>query len=111
MKKMNFLDKFGQMREIDISNASNKLIDLSVIIPIYNEEENLEIVINEVVKVLQRMKKSWEVIFVDDGSTDRGPAIIQKACQADRRIKLVQLRRNFGQTAAIAAGFDHSSGE
>lgn len=86
---------------------------ISIIIPIYNEEESIAPLKNELDKEMNlSFSHSWEVIFVDDGSTDGSLAILQQLAQADtQHVIVVSLRRNFGQTAAIAAGIDHSHGD
>jgi len=86
---------------------------ISIIIPIYNEEESIAQLKNELDKVMNlSFSHSWEVIFVDDGSTDGSLAILQQLAQADpQHVTVVSLRRNFGQTAAIAAGIDYSHGD
>ncbi len=85
-------------------------LDISVVIPIYNEEESLPHLIAKVRDAMDALGKSWELILVDDGSADRSAEIISQACQEDKRVKFIQFRRNFGQTAATAAGFEYSSG-
>ena len=86
---------------------------ISIIIPIYNEKESIAQLKNELDKEMNlSFSHSWEVIFVDDGSTDGSLAILQQLAQADpQHVIVVSLRRNFGQTAAIAAGIDHSHGD
>lgn len=108
---MNCTEMVTQNTRTHLLEDPEESIDLSVIIPVYNEEENIGIMLTELVAAVKRIGKSWELIFVDDGSTDQGLAIIQDACKHDGRIKLIQLRRNFGQTAAISAGFDHAKGK
>ncbi len=86
---------------------------LSLIIPVYNEVENL----NELHQAIHQALKAvdvrhWEVLYVDDGSTDGSSELLQQfAAQDVEHVRLISLRRNFGQTAAIAAGIDHASGE
>lgn len=84
--------------------------DLSVIIPFKNEEENLEPLYLELKGVLDGLASDYEIIFIDDGSTDRGLDLLKRITAADPRVVIVQLRRNFGQTAAMAAGIDRSRG-
>jgi len=85
--------------------------DLSLIIPIFNEEENIVLLHEQIKRVLDEQDCSFEVIYVDDGSTDNTIMLLQSIVARDSSVKVVQLRRNFGQTAAIAAGVDHSCGE
>lgn len=85
-------------------------VHISVVIPVYNERGNLSLLYERLCEALNGLGKSWEVIFVDDGSTDGSPEALKEIASKDRRVKLVLLRRNFGQTAAIAAGLEHASG-
>jgi len=82
---------------------------ISIIIPIYNEEGNLIPFFESIIRHCKDLH--IEIIAVDDGSTDRTPDELSRAAKDDARIKVVRLKRNFGQTAALAAGIDHSSGE
>ncbi|WP_322791599.1 glycosyltransferase family 2 protein [Bellilinea sp.] len=87
-------------------------MDLSVIIPVYNEEESLLLLHQAVHQALDPLNLRWEMVLVDDGSKDASPRIIEQLHQSDpQHVRAVLLRRNFGQTAAIAAGIDHSCGE
>jgi glycosyltransferase involved in cell wall biosynthesis len=86
-------------------------MELSVIIPVYNEEEGLEPVIQETKTVLETLTKKYELILVDDGSTDGTYPLLLHLHQSDPRIKVVRFKRNFGQTAAIAAGLAYALGE
>ncbi len=85
-------------------------VHISVVIPVYNERGNLFPLYERLYEALDGLEKTWEVIFVDDGSTDGSPEVLKEMASKDRRVKLVLLRRNFGQTAAIAAGLEHASG-
>jgi glycosyltransferase involved in cell wall biosynthesis len=85
---------------------------LSLVIPVYNEEENLSPLFQAIQKAMGSLKKSWELIFVDDGSSDGSLEIMRGLVHKDPgHVRVVSFRRNFGQTAAIAAGIDHSEGE
>jgi len=86
-------------------------MDLSVVIPVFNEEENIEPLVREIRQALDLTGKSYEVVLVDDGSTDGSYPALRRLCAGDARLKAVRLKRNFGQTAAIAAGFAHAAGE
>ena len=84
---------------------------LSVVVPVYNEYENIPLLYDEVVKALKDIN-DWELILVNDGSKDNSlEALKELAAKDTRHVKVIGLRRNFGQTAAIAAGIDHASGE
>jgi len=84
---------------------------LSIVIPVYNEEENLRPLWDELKRVLRRIKGRWEVIFVDDGSEDRSASILEKISRSEQRVRVLRFMRNFGQTAAMAAGIDHARGD
>jgi glycosyltransferase involved in cell wall biosynthesis len=87
-------------------------MNLSVVIPVYNEQENLPLLYDAVVKALQPLKHAWEMILVDDGSRDGSLDVLRELAVRDpERVRVVALRRNFGQTAAIAAGIDHAVGD
>lgn len=83
---------------------------LSVIVPLFNEEENVEPLVTQTVAALENLDRPFEIILVDDGSTDRTNDLIMQAARQDTRIKVIRFRRNHGQTAAMMAGIDHSSG-
>lgn len=84
--------------------------DLSVVVPIRNEALNLEALYVEISSTLTAWGRPWELIVVDDGSTDGSFEILEKIQAADPRVQVIQFRRNFGQTAAFAAGFAHARG-
>jgi len=85
---------------------------LSLIVPVYNEEQNLPLLYDAVVSALRPIKKDWELILVDDGSRDKSLDVLKQIAGKDKKhVRVVQFRRNFGQTAAIAAGIDYASGE
>lgn len=87
-------------------------MDLSLVIPVYNEQDNLKLLYQAIVNSLSSLGIQWEAVLVDDGSRDNSPAVLEEVASSDpEHIRVVLLRRNFGQTAAIAAGIDHSSGE
>ncbi len=87
-------------------------MDLSIVIPVYNEEESLPHLHKAVRTALEGFQRSWEVIYVDDGSKDGSAAVLEKLAAEDaEHIAVVQFRRNFGQTTAIAAGIDHARGD
>ncbi len=83
---------------------------LSVIIPVYNEEESLPSFAEELIAAVSKIPMSWEILFVDDGSSDRSQETIKKIAATDKRVKGVFLGRNAGQTSALSAGIQKSSG-
>jgi glycosyltransferase involved in cell wall biosynthesis len=86
-------------------------MDLSVVVPVYNEETNVEPLIGEINGVLRHLGKSYEVIVIDDGSEDQTFAVLSRLHREQPALKVVRLKRNFGQTAALAAGLAHARGE
>ncbi len=84
---------------------------LTVIVPVHNEEANLDKLLVSLLAVLEREQYRYEIIFVDDGSTDRSAEILSGFANQYASCKVIQFRRNFGQTAAMMAGLDYSSGE
>ena len=86
-------------------------IDISIVIPLYNEEENIVILYESVSKALKESGRQWEIIMVDDGSSDETLPILKKIAAGETSVKVISFRRNFGQTAAMAAGFDNAEGE
>lgn len=84
---------------------------LSVIIPVFNEEDNIQPLYSELKEVLGKMDIEYELIFIDDGSTDNSFKVVSRIHAESECVKVLQFRRNFGQTAAFAAGFDAAQGE
>lgn len=83
---------------------------LSIVIPIHNEEPSILPLYDRLTSVLETMRKPFEIIFVDDASTDRSFDLLANLVETDPRLKVIRLRRNFGQTAALSAGFDEAQG-
>jgi glycosyltransferase involved in cell wall biosynthesis len=104
------LDTQTAPREAALSPAPAP-VDVSVIVPVKDEAATVAELAARIAAVLDGLGRSFEIVFVDDGSRDDTPARARAANAADRRVKLVRLRRNFGKAAALCAGFDHSSGE
>ena len=84
---------------------------ISIVIPIFNEFDNISHLHSQLLNELLTLDHFFEVIFIDDGSTDDSGHLLEKICLNDQRFKLIKFRRNFGQTAAMSAGFAYSSGE
>lgn len=86
-------------------------MSVSVVVPLYNEEENVRVLNERLKDVLDNLGTEYEIIYVDDGSSDRTLDILEDIQKADRNVLVLSLRRNFGQTAAFAAGFDFARGD
>jgi glycosyltransferase involved in cell wall biosynthesis len=86
-------------------------MELSVVIPVYNEEENVEPLVHEIASVLAPLKKRYEIVFVDDGSEDETFQVLTRLRAMHPQLRAVRLKRNFGQTAAIAAGLAYVRGD
>lgn len=84
---------------------------LSVIIPVYNEKENLKSLHTKLIQALDKLNKEYEVIYVDDSSRDGSYDLLKEYAQSNEKITVIRLVRNFGQTLAIQAGIDHSKGD
>jgi glycosyltransferase involved in cell wall biosynthesis len=86
-------------------------LDLSIVIPVFNERENLCPLFERTCEALAPLRLTWEVLFVDDGSTDGSLKVLEELAGSDSRVILLECVRNFGQTAALTAGFDHARGD
>ncbi|HXU33838.1 MAG TPA: glycosyltransferase family 2 protein [Thermoanaerobaculia bacterium] len=95
--------------EVPVPNLAE--VEISVVVPVLDEEGSVLELASRVAAVLDEMGRSFEIVFVDDGSKDGTPERVREAREIDPRVKLVRLRRNFGKAAALTAGFDHSHGE
>lgn len=93
-----------------ILDTAKRPYDVSIIVPFLNELENISILINDISTTMDKTGKSYEVILVDDGSTDGSSRLIEELSSKNDRIKLIQFTRNFGQTAAMSAGFTAAQG-
>src|SRR5579863_10492935 len=83
----------------------------SIVVPFHNEEENVTALYARLKQVMEQVGDTFELVLVDDGSTDRTYKLLEEIAAVDSRVLLIKLRRNFGQTSALAAGFDHATGE
>jgi glycosyltransferase involved in cell wall biosynthesis len=86
-------------------------VTLSIVIPIHNEEPAILPLYDRLSTVLERLRRPYEILFIDDASTDKSFDLLANLVETDHHLKVIRLRRNFGQTAALAAGFDEASGE
>lgn len=85
---------------------------VSIVIPVYNEAESISLLHERILEAMSSLDRPWEVVYVDDGSSDKSLPFLESLANSDPdHVRVVELRRNFGQTAAIAAGIDYSAGE
>jgi glycosyltransferase involved in cell wall biosynthesis len=94
-----------------LRSSVDSLPDISIVIPLYNEAPNLHGLHARLIETLTSLGRSFEIIYVNDGSQDGSDRLLDEIAQKDTRVVVVHFRRNFGQTAAMAAGFDHSRGK
>lgn len=88
-----------------------KVKKVSVVIPVFNEEENVPILYERLKEVLEGIPYDYEIIFVNDGSTDRTGEILEEIAKKDPKVKVIEFARNFGQTPAMVAGMDYATGD
>ena len=91
--------------------SNNVTVDLSVVLPVYNEAESLPAVIPEISGVLREIGRAYEIIAVDDGSSDGSVDVLRSLQTREPNLRIIEFRRNFGQTAAFSAGFDYARGD
>src|SRR5437764_12840715 len=93
-----------------IGDGASDALDIFVFVPVFYEEPNLRLLHEKLDKALQKLGRTAEIIYVDDGSKDGSLAILRELAAGDSRVRVVALRRNYGQTAAMAAGIDAARG-
>lgn len=86
-------------------------MQLSIVVPCYNEEESCEIFLKRIIPILESTNKNFEIVFVNDGSKDKTLQVLEKEQQKDSRIKIIDLSRNFGKEAALTCGIEHAKGD
>ncbi len=99
------------MKQVKSKKTIKTIKSISIILPLFNEEENVKLQYEKIKTCVHTLGTPYEIIFVDDGSTDKSLEILKKLAQKDKTLKIIEFRRNFGQTAAMAAGIDFASGE
>jgi len=97
------------MNTSDLTNS--KALEISIVIPVYNERENLTMLDEKISKSIKPLNKNYEVILVDDGSVDGSAELIRKLQDGKPHLRLIRFGRNYGQTAAFAAGFSKARGD
>ncbi len=88
-----------------------KTVDISIVVPVFNEQDNVEAVYAAISSALKAMGCSYEIVMVDDGSSDGSYSLLARLAAGDSCLKVIRFRRNFGQTAAMSAGFDFAGGD
>jgi glycosyltransferase involved in cell wall biosynthesis len=104
----------GKSTKVSIKKGSHEVegrVDLSIVIPVLNEAGNLDPLYSQLIDVLTKTNKAYEIIFVDDGSTDSSFENLRKLHKQDDRVRVIRFRRRFGQSAAFSAGFDYARGD
>ena len=104
-------NSFNRVRPNTLKDAQTKGPDISVFLPVYDEESNLLPLHAKLDEALKKLDVSAEIVYVDDGSADGSLNVLREIASRDPRVRVVALRRNYGQTAAMAAGIDASRGE
>lgn len=97
---------------MDSRKKKTVIMNLSIVVPVYNEKDSLNLLLDAILAAMEPLKIEWEVVFVDDGSQDGSIQVLETLAQNDsKHVRVIILRRNFGQTTAIAAGIDHAQGD
>jgi glycosyltransferase involved in cell wall biosynthesis len=108
---MRIIEEQKALKQPDTSKRALEAPEVSVFLPVYNEEPNLLPLHAKLDEALKALNRSTEIVYVDDGSTDGSLKILREIAELDPRVRVVALRRNYGQTAAMAAGIDAASGK
>ncbi|MBT6052776.1 MAG: glycosyltransferase [Candidatus Scalindua sp.] len=113
--ELSFSDRLFQISPLMIiknfgDKKSHQNIGLSIVIPICNEKDNIPILYKELLETLNNLKQNYEIIFIDDGSNDGSKDVLERIAEEDNDVKVIYFRRNYGQTAALNAGFKYSRG-
>ncbi len=86
-------------------------VDLSILVPLYNEQDNIPLLYTRLSEAVAALGRTWEIIFIDDGSSDGTRGLIEALADQDQHVRAICFARNFGQTAALLAGIDHARGK
>ncbi|HEX2270339.1 MAG TPA: glycosyltransferase, partial [Pyrinomonadaceae bacterium] len=108
---MKILDEPQTLKHAQPPRPTGEAPEVSIFLPVYNEEPNLLPLHAKLDEALKSLDRSAEIVYVDDGSTDGSLRILREIAELDPRVRVVALRRNYGQTAAMAAGIDAASGK
>lgn len=114
-KKKNFYQRrrkyYKKPKEIEPQKTRIPFKKISIIIPLLNEEESITPLTNEIRKAIKPLEIGYEVIFIDDGSTDKSLEVIKEVCRTDRRFKYISFQKNYGKSAALQVGFQNVTGD
>lgn len=108
---MKILDEQEPLQQNDPAKSNGDPPEVSVFLPVFNEEPNLLPLYAQLNEALKTLERSAEIVYVDDGSTDNSLKVLREIAQSDPRVRVVALKRNYGQTAAMAAGIDAARGK
>lgn len=111
MSSTSYDEALGKSTRKEELNTENRGVDISIVIPVFNESDSLKLLCSKLQPVLDNMNKSYEIILVDDGSSDNSFGVLNSLHELDERIQAIRFRRNFGQSAAFSAGFDFARGD
>ena len=103
IKPLKIIKRFGDVKRTDA-------VALSIVVPLFNEEENIRLLYQKLETVLATLRQAYEIVFVDDGSTDGSRNVLSEIAAENPHVKVIQFRRNYGQTAALNAGFKYARG-
>ena len=95
----------------EVESEPSQAIEISVIVPVLNEAATLPELAQGLQQEMEQLGRSWEILFINDGSTDHSEEILNGLAEKEHRIRVIHFRRNFGQTAAMMAGFDFAQGQ
>lgn len=100
-----------RLAKVEPQSGEQAAPELSIFLPVFNESDNIDPLHTRLTECLEKIGRSYEVIYVDDGSTDDSLERLRRIAEHDSRVRIIALRRNYGQTAAMSAGIDHARGE
>jgi glycosyltransferase involved in cell wall biosynthesis len=98
-------------RGLPAIDSERTIASLSIVIPVFNEVESVPLLYDEIVATADSLSLPWELIFIDDGSSDGTTRVLHEVYERDPRVQIIEFRRNFGKSAALAAGFEAADGD
>ena len=94
-----------------MTNTDNNSPEISIIVPVLNEQDTIKELYHRITSMCKKNKYSYEILIIDDGSTDHSFQLLEKIAESDGQVKLYQFRKNFGKTAAFTCGFNNARGK